>query len=123
MSKDSNLDIIHKKRRNKTREKVDEAIKKLILEQKLINFNSVHKESGLSKTTLYNNKDIRERIEALKAQQEGVSSPSNVKRNISENNKNAIIESLKRKIKKLEAENQELKEQIKINMADIYRNI
>lgn len=36
-----------------------------------------------------------------------------------ENNKDAIIASLKRRIKKLEEENKELKEQVKINYADI----
>lgn len=40
-----------------------------------------------------------------------------------ENNKDAIIASLKRKIKNLEEENKQLKEQVKISYADIYKNI
>lgn len=40
-----------------------------------------------------------------------------------ENNKDAIISSLKRKVKKLVEENKELREQLKISYADIYRNI
>ena len=39
---------------------------------------------------------------------------------MSENNKDAVIASLKRKIKRLEEENKELREQIKINYAEIY---
>lgn len=40
-----------------------------------------------------------------------------------ENNKDAIIASLKRKIKRLEEENNQLKEQVKINYADIYKKL
>jgi hypothetical protein len=40
-----------------------------------------------------------------------------------ENNKDAIIAGLKRRIKKLEKENKQLKEQVKISYADIYKNI
>ncbi len=39
---------------------------------------------------------------------------------MNDNNKDAIIASLKRKIKRLEDENKELREQIKVNYADIY---
>lgn len=58
--------------------------------------------SGVSKATLYNNKDIREQIETLRQQQAQVPSPKQVKREMNENNKDALIESLKRKVKKLE---------------------
>ena len=40
-----------------------------------------------------------------------------------DNNKDAIIASLKRKIKRLEEENKELREQIKINYAEIYKQL
>jgi len=40
---------------------------------------------------------------------------------MNENNKGAIITSLKRRIKKLEEENKELREQVKISYADIYK--
>lgn len=77
----------------------------------------------LLKKTLYNNKDIRERIETLRHQQSQVPTPSQVKREMNDNNKDAIIASLKRKIKRLEEENKELKEQVKINYADIYKHL
>ena len=51
-----------------TQEKVDKAIQMLIKAQKAINFNSVANESGITKKTLYDNKDIRERIEILRYQ-------------------------------------------------------
>lgn len=49
--------------------------------------------------------------------------PSQVKREMDENNKDAIIASLKRRIKKIEGENKELREQVKISYADIYKQI
>ncbi|GAA0714889.1 DUF6262 family protein [Paraclostridium ghonii] len=98
-------------------------IQRLIKSQSSINFNNVANESGVSKKTLYDNKDIRERIETLRHQQSQVPTPSQVKREMDDNNKDAIIASLKRKIKRLEEENKELKEQLKVNYADIYKQL
>lgn len=117
------LKELHSKRKTITQEKVDKAIQRLIKAQKPINFNSVANESGITKKTLYNNKDIKERIETLRHQQSQVPTPSQIKREMNDNNKDAIIASLKRKIKRLEEENKELKEQVKINYADIYKRL
>ena len=117
------LKVLHSKRKAITQEKVDKAIQRLIKAQKPINFNSVANESGITKKTLYNNIDIKERIETLRHQQSQVPTPSQVKREMDDNNKDAIIASLKRKIKRLEEENKELKEQVKINYADIYKKL
>ena len=117
------LKELHSKRKAMTQEKVDKAIQRLIKAQKPINFNSVANESGITKKTLYNNKDIKERIEVLRHQQSEAPTPSQVKRVMDDNNKDAIIASLKRKIKRLEEENKELKEQVKINYAKIYKQL
>lgn len=117
------LKNLHSKRRTLTQEKVDEAIQRLIKTQKPINFNSVANESGITKATLYNNIDIRQRIETLREQQAQVPTPSQVKREMDDNNKDAIIASLKRKIKRLEEENKELREQVKVNYAEIYKQL
>lgn len=117
------LKELHEKRRAITKEKVDKAIQRLIKAKKFINFNSVANESGVTKKTLYDNKDIRERIEALRQQQSQVPTPSEIKREMDDNNKDAIIASLRRKIKKLENENKQLKEQVKVSYADIYKQL
>jgi hypothetical protein len=122
-NRNEQLKQLHEDRKIMTQQKVDEAIKRLIKAQKSINFNSVANESGITKATLYNNPNIKERIEGLRLQQSKVSTPSQVKREMDENNKDAIIASLKRKIKKIEGENKELREQVKISYADIYTNI
>ena len=117
------LKQLHSKRKAMTQERVDKAIQRLIKAQKAINFNSVASESGVTKKTLYDNKDIRERIEILRHQQSQVPTPAQVKREMNDNNKDAIIASLKRKIKRLEEENKELKEQLKVNYAEIYKQL
>ena len=117
------LKELHSKQKVMTQEKVDKAIQRLIKTQKAINFNSVASESGVTKKTLYDNKDIRERIEILRHQQSQVPTPAQVKREMNDNNKDAIIASLKRKIKRLEEENKELKEQLKVNYAEIYKQL
>ena len=122
-NRSEHLKELHSKRRAITQEKVDKAIQRLIKAQKAINFNSVANESGITKKTLYDNKDIRERIEILRYQQSQVPTQSQVKREMNDNNKDAIIASLKRKIKRLEEENKELKEQLKVNYADIYKQL
>ena len=117
------LKELHNKRKAITREKVDNAIQRLIKSNNYINFNSVANESGITKKTLYDNKNIRERIEQLRYQQSQVPTPSQVKREMNDTNKDAIIASLKRKIRKLQEENKEIKEQIKINYVDLYKQI
>ncbi|APQ78730.1 MULTISPECIES: DUF6262 family protein [Clostridium] len=117
------LKELHSKRKAMTQDKVDKAIQRLIKTQNTINFNSVANESGVTKKTLYDNEDIRERIETLRYQQSQVPTPSQVKREMNDNNRDAIIASLKRKIKRLEEENKELKEQLKVNYADIYKQL
>ncbi|MGP7815759.1 DUF6262 family protein [Niallia sp. 01092] len=123
----SNFDLkehlkqVHKHRKAATTQKVDEAIKQLVRANKYINFNSVANESGVSKATLYNNVAIRERIEALRQQQSLEPTPKQVKREINESNKDALIESLRRKIKNLEGENKQLRDQLKVAYAEVYK--
>lgn len=99
-------------RKASTLEKVDQAIKRLLRANESINFNSVSEESGVSKASLYNHSDIRERIESP--------TPKQVKREMNDANKDVIIETLKRKIKALENENKELREEMKKAYAQIY---
>ncbi|XEC94044.1 DUF6262 family protein [Paenibacillus tarimensis] len=118
----AHLKSIHAKRKANTFEKVDAAIKRLIRAQQSINFNSVSEESGVSKASLYNHSDIRERIETLRTQQSQTPTPKQVKREMNESNKDVIIETLKRKIKALENENKVLRDQMKKAYAQVYDN-
>ncbi|PEI38556.1 DUF6262 family protein [Bacillus pseudomycoides] len=119
----AHLKVIHAKRKENTHKKVDKAIKRLIKANEKINFNSVSSEADVSKATLYNNKEFRSRIETLRNQQSQVPTPKQVKREMNESNKDALIASLKRKNKKLEDENKQLREQMKVAYADVYKKL
>lgn len=114
---------LHEMRKRNTLQKVDEAIQRLIRARENINFNSVAGEAGVSKATLYNNIEIRKRIESLRKQQSHIPSSKQLKREMNNNNKDAVIASLQRRIKKLESENKQLREQLKVAYADIYKHI
>ena len=105
------LKIFAKQRKLETAEKVDEAIQRLIKTKAKINFNSVSMEAGISKAYLYKNADLRTRIDALRKQQEGLPSPGQVKREMSNNSKDVLIAAIRQKIKTLEEENTRLKQE------------
>ncbi|MCM3441435.1 DUF6262 family protein (plasmid) [Metabacillus halosaccharovorans] len=109
--REEQLKKLHEDRKKATKKKVDEAIKRLTKNSKAINFNSVAEEAGVSKATLYNHSEIKERINFLRNQQEKAYVDSRINRD--ENNQNAIIESLKRRIEKLEKRNKELENENK----------
>lgn len=115
------LKQLHQERKEKTYIKVDEAIKRLVRANENINFNSVASEAGVAKATLYNHSDLRERIETLRQQQSQSLTQQQIKRKMNDNNKEALIESLKRKNKKLEEENKKLREQLKVAYAEVYK--
>ncbi|MCC2543017.1 DUF6262 family protein [Bacillus thuringiensis] len=117
------LKEIHISRKAATYQKVDAGIKRLIRANLSINFNSVSKEAGVSKATLYKTEELRNRIETLRQQQSQVPTPKQVKREMDNNNKDVVIASLKRRMKKLEDENKKLREQLKVSYANIYKQL
>lgn len=128
IDREEQIKHLHEERKRKTKEKVENAIKRLTKDSKAINFNSVAKEAGVTKATLYNHSDIRERIEFLRDQQEKAYSNARVKRD--EVNQNALIasytrriEKLERRIKELEDENKKLRQDKSKNVAGYIRNL
>lgn len=117
------LKEIHSKRRALTTEKVKQAINKLMKSNNAINFNSVAIEAGVSKATLYNNKDIREQISTLRSTTPLVYNKKQAKSDLNDNNKDAVIDSLRRRRKKLEEENKELRNNLKVAYSDYYKNV
>ncbi|MBU8757669.1 DUF6262 family protein [Priestia megaterium] len=109
--REEQLRQLHEKRKQNTITKVEEAIQRLQKGSKAINFNSVAKEAGVAKATLYNHTELKERIDFLRNQQERAFVDSRIKRD--ENNQNALIASLKRRIEKLEQKNKQLEEENK----------
>lgn len=110
-------------KKQKTILKVESAIKEMIKQQMKINFNSVSTKSGVSKPFLYKYSEIRSRIETLRRQEENLETPKQVKRKMTEQSKDVIIASLRKRNKLLEEENKKLKEQLKVDWAAIYNKI
>jgi hypothetical protein len=110
-------------KKNKTKLKVENTIKDMIKQKIKINFNSVSDRSGVSKSFLYKYDDIKTRIESLRKQDEYLDSPNKAKRKMSDESKDVIIASLRKRNKQLEEENKQLKEQLKVGWAAVYNNI
>lgn len=107
-----------KQKSKKTREKVDKAISKFSIEGKVINFNSIAKEANVSKSWLYKEHDIRQRIESLRKQQKTENVISKPKK--SSRSEEVLIKTLKTRVKELEEENIRLRNQIQKLYGDLY---
>jgi len=106
-----------------TLQKVQKAIQKLIKLQKRINFNTVSIEAGVTKSYLYNNPEIRSQIETLREQQKALPKPEQRKKNMTNSSKDIIIAAKNKKIMVLEAENKQLKEELKKLRGKLYESL
>ena len=94
-----------------TKIKAEKAIEKLVKSQSKINFASVAKVSGVSRAYLYNQNDLRNKIETYRAAQY---SGAQVRNKCSSKSKDVIIASLNRKIESLEKKLNKKDEKIKL---------
>lgn len=108
------------------RQRVDQAIEQLIREQEGINFNVVAKRAEVTKSYLYAHVEIRERIEALRQQQNGVTLQqrrAEASVNRTDKSKNILLIAKDRRIRELEEQNQRLREDLKVAYGKIYEQI
>jgi uncharacterized small protein (DUF1192 family) len=103
-----------------TLKKVNEAIQRLIKSKARINFNSVSMEAGVTKSYLYSNSEIRERIEVLRKQMDRLPSPGHIKREMTDASKDALISAKNKRIKELEEENKRFKEELMLLRGKFY---
>ena len=108
------------KRSQMALEKVDKAIRELSFTEQKINFNSVSQLSGVSKTFLYNNQEIKKRIEELRDKQVSKTINQRAKYDKTSKAKDIIIMAKDKKIKELEEENKKLKEQLEVLRGKLY---
>ena len=106
-----------------TLEKVDNAIRELSVTEQKINFNSVSQLSGVSKTFLYNNEDIKKRIEELRDKQTSRTMNQRAKYDKTAKSKDIIIFAKDKKIKELEEENKKFKEQLETLRGKLYERV
>lgn len=101
-------------------EKVDKAIRELSLGEQKINFNTVSNLSGVSKTFLYNNIEIKKRVEELRDKQTERIIKQKIKYDKTDKSKDIIIMAKDKKIKELQDENRKLKEQLEVLRGKLY---
>lgn len=108
--------------------RVHQAIDQLLHEQQVVNFNTVAKVANVTKSYLYAHEEVRERIEALRAQQ----SQECIKRQWAQRKphqtrtdktKEVLLAAKDRRIKALEEENRKLKEDLKMVYGKLYERI
>lgn len=112
-----------KQRSQMALDKVDKAIRELSLAEQKINFNSVSQLSGVSKTFLYNNQEIKKRIEELRDKQTSKTMNQRAKYDKTAKSKDIIIMAKDKKIKELEEENKKLKEQLEVLRGKLYEKL
>ena len=121
----SGLTAHAKQRSEEKRKRVDEAIDRFLREQLTINFNSVAMAAGVSKAYLYCQPELRERIEALRQQQAEHVVRERIARPVGKTDasKDLVILAKERRIKELEAENQQLKKQLQVALGKAYERL
>lgn len=105
------------KKRQEALDKVEQGIRQLLKGGKPINFNTVAQAADVSKAFLYKELEIKERIEQLR--QQGTKSKPEPKQRASDASKDAIIKTLRDRVKKLEVEVKELRRQNEIAYGQI----
>lgn len=101
-----------RKQEEDAREKAEKAIIELQLMGKAINFNSVSKQSGVSKSFLYGDEQMKERIEQLREKTLNKEINKRAKCDKTAKSQNVIIEAKEKRIAKLEEENRKLKVEV-----------
>lgn len=104
-------------------QKVDEAIRRLAINECKINFNTVSKESGVSKGFLYKEKEIKTRIESLRNKQINYEINQRAKFDKTAKSKDVIIQAKDKKIARLEEENTRLKLELQFLQTRLYEKV
>lgn len=107
-------------KRDEAFEDVDKGIQKLLKDGTPINFNRVAEASGVSKAWLYKEPEVKARIEGLRAQsKQGKKLPCKI--SATEASTKALNATLQARVKKLEAENRELRRQNEVAYGQVIR--
>jgi hypothetical protein len=103
------LEANWKQRAEGTRTKAEDAISRLQVEGAKINFNSVTKASGVSKSFLYDDKILKEKIEKLRTIDVDKEMNKRASYDKSSKSKDVVIVAKDKYIARLEEENRKLK--------------
>lgn len=102
-------------------ERTDAAIRELVKAGKAVNFTSVAEAANVSTAWLYEEADIKARIQQLREQGTPKAKSSQAKPRLSDASKDAIVTTLKGRIKTLEQRNRELSQQNEVFGGQVLR--
>jgi hypothetical protein len=121
--------LAHAQRKSEAaQQRVHQAIDQILREQKMVNFNTVAKAANVTKSYLYANPDVRERIEALRAKLgqerlERQGAQRKLDQTRTDKTKDVLLEARDRRIKALETENRKLKEEMMVAYGKLYEKV
>jgi hypothetical protein len=103
------LEVNRKKQSDEARKKAKDAIDQLCRDEKAVNFSNIHKKSGVSRSFLYEDEEIRKMIQECRSSEIDSEMNRRGKYDKTSRSKNVIIEAKDKRIAKLEEENRRLK--------------
>ena len=118
--KKNNLESSWNKKHEEAIKKAKDAIGEMALHKESINFNSVHVKSGVAKSYLYKNKELRTLIETYRKKEIASRTAWHEKYDKTSKSKDVIIAAKDKRIAKLEEENRHLQKEVSNLMAMLY---
>lgn len=106
------LEVNRKKQSDEAKKKVKEAINLLCKEERDVNFSSIYKQSGVSRSFLYEDVEIRQLIQECRSSATDSKMNRRAKYDKTSRSKDVIIEAKNKRIAKLEEENRRLKTEL-----------
>lgn len=114
------LEDNRKRQSDEARKKTKEAINRLCKEGKAVNFSSIHKLSGVSRSFLYEDEEIRQMIQECRSSEINSEMNRRVKYDKTSRSKDVIIEAKDKRIARLEEENRRLKAELEVIRGLLY---
>jgi hypothetical protein len=123
MTHERNVDGLRKSaqlRHQQALQRAEEGIRRLLHDGRPVNFNTVAEVAHVSTAWLYQQTELRERIEHARTQYTARALPS-PKTRASDASKEAMLAALRLRVKQVEAENRELKHQVEVLYGQLYK--
>ncbi|CAA9396348.1 MAG: hypothetical protein AVDCRST_MAG93-9991 [uncultured Chloroflexia bacterium] len=108
-----------RQRHQETVRRTEDGIQRLIRENRPVNFKAVAETAGVSTAWLYQQPRIKQRIQQLRAQRMS-ETMVDAKVRASDASKDAMITTLRQRVKQVEAENRDLRKQLEVVYGELY---
>jgi Family of unknown function (DUF6262) len=123
MTHERNIEGLRKsaeRRHQQAMQRTEEGIRRLLQEGRPVNFNTVAQIANVSTAWLYQQAEVRSRVEHLREQNTSRAA-TKPKTSASDASKDAMLAALRQRVKQVEAENRELKQQLEVVYGQLYK--